>query len=75
MRDLATACRTWVGLERQAFSIVEEKEPPPPESEPVSAEQLRQEILSDLETLGISLFDDEPTGVTNRPNGKRRTPH
>jgi hypothetical protein len=29
LRDFATACRTLVGLERQAFSIVEEKEPPP----------------------------------------------
>jgi hypothetical protein len=25
MRDLATAARTWVGLERQAFSIVEDR--------------------------------------------------
>jgi hypothetical protein len=30
LRDFATACRTLVGLERQAFSIVEDKEPPPP---------------------------------------------
>jgi hypothetical protein len=27
MRDLATAVRTWVGLERQAFSIIVEKNP------------------------------------------------
>ena len=52
MRDLATACRAWVGLERQAFSIVEEKEPPPPVSESCTAEELRaktkEKLIQDL---------------------------
>jgi hypothetical protein len=67
MRDLAAACRAWVGLERQAFSIIEEKEPPPPPSEDVTAEQLRQEIIDQIEDLGIKLYpDDEPSGIANR---------
>ena len=48
MRDLATACRAWVGLERQAFSIVEEKEPPPPVSESCTAEELRGGVIGVL---------------------------
>jgi hypothetical protein len=32
-----------------------------PPSEPVTAEQLRQEIIAQMNELGISLYDDEPT--------------
>ena len=73
MRDLATAARTWVGLERQAFSIVEEKEPPPPPlPEPRTLEELRVALLAKMEEFGLSPFDlTEPIGVGNRH--KKRT--
>jgi hypothetical protein len=68
LRDLATAARTWVGLERQAFSIIEEKEPPPPpEPEPRTLEELRVALLAKMEEFGLSPFDlTEPIGVKNR---------
>jgi hypothetical protein len=68
LRDFATACRTLVGLERQAFSIVEDKEPPPPpEPEPRTLEELRVALLAKMEEFGLSPFDlTEPIGVKNR---------
>jgi hypothetical protein len=69
--DACLRCRTWVGLERQAFSIVEEKEPPAPTSEPCTREQLRAEIMAEMEELGISPFEP-PSGVANR---SKKTTH
>jgi hypothetical protein len=76
MRDLATAARTWVGLERQAFSIVEEKEPPPPPlPEPRTLEELRVALLAKMEEFGLSPFDlTEPIGVENRLAQDRSNP-
>jgi hypothetical protein len=78
LRDFATACRTLVGLERQAFSIVEDKEPPPaPLPEPRTLEELRQTLLAQMEEFGLSPFDlTEPigsknSGVSNRTRGPR----
>jgi hypothetical protein len=45
-----------------------------PESEPVSAEQLRQEILADIAELGISLTDDEPTEPRRKSASARPIP-
>jgi hypothetical protein len=69
MVDLATACRILVGLERQAFGIVEEKEPPPPAPpEPRTLEELRVTLLAQMAEFGLSPFDlTEPIGVGNRP--------
>ena len=76
MRDLATAARTWVGLERQAFSIVEDKEPPPPPpepDEPMTLEELRQTLLAQMEEFGLSPFDlTEPIGSKNSGISNRR---
>jgi hypothetical protein len=76
LRDFATACRTLVGLERQAFSIIEDKEPPPPPlPEPMTLEELRQTLLAQMEEFGLSPFDlTEPigskgSGVSNRRRG------
>ena len=67
LRDFATACRTLVGLERQAFSIVEEKEPPAPIPEPRTLEELRLALLAQMEEFGLPPFDlTEPIGVKNR---------
>jgi hypothetical protein len=76
MRDLATAARTWVGLERQAFSIIEEKEPPPPPlPEPRTREELRVALLAKMEEFGLSPFDlTEPIGVENRLAQDRSNP-
>jgi hypothetical protein len=74
MRDLATAARTWVGLERQAFSIIEDKEPPPaPLPEPRTLEELRQTLLAQMEEFGLSPFDlTEPIGSKNSGVSNRR---
>jgi hypothetical protein len=73
LRDLATAARTWVGLERQAFSIVEEKEPPPASiPEPRTLEELRLALLAQMEEFGLTPFDlTEPIGVANRKAGTK----
>ena len=74
LRDFATACRTLVGLERQAFSIVEEKEPaPPPQQEPRTLEELRLQILAAMEEFGLSPFDlTEPIGSNGSGVANRR---
>jgi hypothetical protein len=74
LRDFATACRTLVGLERQAFSIIEEKEPPPPpEPEPRTLEELRVALLAKMEEFGLSPFDlTEPIGTNGSGVANRR---
>ena len=73
MRDLAQAARTWVGLERQAFGIVEEKPDPnrpAPGSEPVTVDDLKAEILAEMAELGITpALPAMPEGVANKVNG------
>ena len=72
LRDFATACRTLVGLERQAFSIVEEKEPPAPIPEPRTLEELRLALLAQMEEFGLTPLDlTEPIGVANRKAGTK----
>lgn len=61
MRDLATAARTWVTLERQAFNIVEEKggSQEGREIDKMSAEELRAEILKDAKKIGLDLTEED----------------
>jgi hypothetical protein len=75
MRDLAQATKTWVGLERQAFSIVEDDKDDKPKREPETLEELRLEILHDIVELGILpesalppelLLPPAPQGIANR---------
>lgn len=82
MRDLATAARTWVGLERQAFGIFDESKMPPPQqtvNENQSIEGLKAEIMADLAELSITPQDavipSEPTGIANRPAKGNGTAH
>jgi len=74
MRDLATAARLWVTLERQAFSIVDEnKSPEAKDLDNKSAEELRDEILQDAERMGLSLTRkdlEKGQGVAQLTNGK-----
>jgi hypothetical protein len=70
--EMAKAAAPYVHA-RLAAAQIEHAEKP---SEPVSAEELRQEILANLAALGISLYDDEPTGVVaqdrSNPELRRR---
>jgi hypothetical protein len=58
MRDLATAARLWVQMERQAFSIVDEsKNPEVKDLDNKSAEELRAEIMDDAKKMGLDISD------------------
>jgi len=71
MRDLAQAARTWVGLERQAFGIVEEKQDQnkPVGAEPTNADELKAQILAEMAELGIMPALPAEAGVANKVNG------
>ena len=60
MRDLATAARTWVILERQAFNIAEDKDNSADKRklDEMTAEQLRSEIIDDAKKMGLRLDPD-----------------
>jgi hypothetical protein len=47
--------RTWVGLDRQAFAIIDERDrpPAPPLDDNLSIEQLRAEIIDGMMELGM----------------------
>lgn len=57
LRDLATAARTWVTLERQAFNIVDDRDKGDKKADDLNktAEELRQEIIKDAHQLGLEL--------------------
>jgi hypothetical protein len=69
MRDLATAARLWVTLERQAFNISDDRDKDDSAQrklDSMTAEQLRKEILEDARKLGLELTSEElskPKGV------------
>jgi hypothetical protein len=67
MRDLATAARLWVTLERQAFSIADDREKDNKDRaklDEMTAEQLRAEIKEDAKKIGLDLT--ELGGVANK---------
>lgn len=71
MRDLATAARLWVTLERQAFNIADDREKDNKEQrklDEMTAEQLRSEIMSDAKKMGLNLSPEE-LGVSAKTNG------
>lgn len=74
MRDIATATRTWVNLERQAFGIVEEISKPPAAGD-MTAEQLRAEIATELVELGLMPAPTDGQGVANKPSNKNGATH
>lgn len=63
MRDLATAARTWVLLERQAFNIADDREKDVKDRkiDEMTAEQLRAEIQSDAKKMGLDLKPEDYT--------------
>ena len=69
LRDLATAARTWVILERQAFSIADDNKDDKNQRklDEMTAEQLRAEILNDpiAQQLGLTDGLGIPTKTTN----------
>ena len=71
MRDLATAARLWITLERQAFSIVDDKDNSKEQRklDEMTAEQLREEIVTDAKRLGIELTSHDFEAKT-KANGK-----
>ena len=68
MRDLANAARVWVGLERQAFRISDERtrEDRDAAIEQMSADELRASIMQDMVALRL-LPPPAPQGIANRP--------
>lgn len=79
MRELATAARIWVTLERQAFNIVDETKNPQPNNvdDNKSAEELRAEILSDAKRLGLDVDLSRGNGNDSNAssNGRGLAPH
>lgn len=64
MRDLATAARLWITLERQAFSIADEsKSKDSVKLDEMTADQLRKEIAEDARKLGLDLSAEYGQGV------------
>lgn len=63
MRDLATAARLWVTLERQAFSIADDKGGKDTNEQrkldEMTAEQLREEIVNDANRIGLKLTRED----------------
>lgn len=56
MRDLAHAARVWIGLERQAFRISDDRTKEMPSAvENMTEEELRASILEDLRVLNIEV--------------------
>jgi hypothetical protein len=82
MRDLATAARLWVTLERQAFSIADDRDKAADNSQrkidEMTAEQLRAEIVSDAKKMGLDLnpqdFDQGIAELSKTTNGSGK-PH
>lgn len=72
MRDLATAASTWVKLERQAFSIVDETRNPQADrvDDNKTADELRAEILKEAKQLGLDVDLGKDEGVAHSANGK-----
>lgn len=71
MRDLATAARLWVTLERQAFNIADDREKDNKEQrklDEMTSEQLRKEIIDDAKKMGLDL--DPSRGLAPKANGK-----
>lgn len=73
LRDLSTAARQWVQLERQAFNIPDERDKNIEKVDDVNktASQLRKEIESEARELGLSLValgnrDDEDVEENNK---------
>lgn len=76
MRDLATAARLWVTLERQAFSIADDRDRDNKEQrklDEMTAEQLRAEIIDDAKKMGLDLDPKElsrrTVGIAAKTNG------
>jgi hypothetical protein len=69
MRDLATAARLWVTLERQAFNISDDRDKHDDAQrklDTMTADQLRKEIVEDAKKLGLDLTSEDlvkPRGV------------
>lgn len=78
MRDLATAARLWVTLERQAFNIADDRDKDNKERklDDMTAEQLRAEIIQEADRMGIKLEKDDlpqrPVGVAAKANGSNK---
>jgi DNA-binding transcriptional regulator YhcF (GntR family) len=74
LRDLAIAAKTWITLERQAFNIVDDRDKDNKELNKLNemtAEELRQEIVSDAKKLGMSLEEIGSMGIAPKgANGK-----
>lgn len=76
MRDLAIAAKTWIGMERQAFSIADDREKDSADKrklDEMTAEQLRKEILDDAKKIGLDLNTEYGVGLAPKSlngNGK-----
>jgi AcrR family transcriptional regulator len=76
MRDLATAARLWVTLERQAFNIADDRDKDSKDRklDEMTAEQLRAEIQDDAKKLGLELTSQDFGVVPRTTNGSGK-PH
>ena len=73
MRDLATAARQWVTLERQAFNIADDRDKDSKEQQKLdemTAEQLRTEIINDANRMGLQLTELGQGVAAPKSNGK-----
>jgi hypothetical protein len=77
MRDLATAARLWVTLERQAFNIADDRDKDNKDQrklDEMTAEELRQEIINDANKMGLKL-DNLATGIAPKTTNGSGKPH
>lgn len=73
LRDLASAARTWVQLERQAFNIADDrgKDEAQNKIDDMTAEELRKDILDTAKKIGLEMTDEDlDKGVAQAANGK-----
>lgn len=71
MVTLANAARIWVGLERQAFSILDENKNELKDLDSTkTAEELREEIIKDAEKMGLDLSREDLAGGVAKPSNK-----
>lgn len=72
LQKLATAARSWIALERQAFNIADDrgKDEDQKKVDDMTAEELRQDILNTAKKIGLDMTEEDLNKGVAQANGK-----